>query len=130
MKAVFERAKQLPDADPELEEALQIVGLLIKTVEQAEDDPHRALLLAEDVLRHIGNTVVTYIFADDVRYYLTERGFASLAGKFSNEEIAWEVYCQFEKIELPMELEDWAIAVGCAAARALVKKAGLDWPEP
>jgi hypothetical protein len=66
LKAVFERAKQLPDVDLESEEALQIVDRLIKTVEQAQDDPHSALLLAEDVLRHIGNTVVTYIFADDI----------------------------------------------------------------
>jgi hypothetical protein len=105
LKAVFERAKQLPDVDLESEEALQVVDRLIKTVEQAQDDPHRALLLAEDVLHHIGNTVVTYIFADDIRYHLTERGFASLARKLSNEEIAWEVSGQFGEIALPMDLE-------------------------
>lgn len=74
LKAVFERAMQLPAADPELEEALQVVDRLVKTVEQAEDDPHLALLLAEDALRQIGNTVVTYIFADNVRFYLTQKG--------------------------------------------------------
>lgn len=85
LKAVFERAMQLPAADPELEEALQVVDRLVKTVEQAEDDPHLALLLAEDALRQIGNTVVTYIFADNVRFYLTQKGFESLAGKLSNQ---------------------------------------------
>jgi hypothetical protein len=74
LKAVFERAMQLPAADPELEEALQVVDRLIKTVEQAEDDPHLALLLAEDVLRQIGNTVVTYIFADDVGFLFDPKG--------------------------------------------------------
>ena len=128
LKAVFERAKQLPHADPELEEALQIVGRLVKTVEQAEADPHRAILLAEDVLRQIGITIVTYIFADDVRFYLTQRGFVSLESKLSNEEIAREVEGQIEEIGLPTDVENWAIAVGFAAARALVKKAGLDWP--
>ena len=73
LKAVFERAMQVPAADPELEEALQVVDRLVKTVEQAEDDPHLALLLAEDALRQIGNTVVTYIFADNVRFYLTQK---------------------------------------------------------
>lgn len=130
LKAVFERAMQLPAADPELEEALQVVDRLVKTVEQAEDDPHLALLLAEDVLRQIGNTVVTYIFADNVRFYLTQKGFESLAGKLSNQEIAQEVHGQLGEIDLPTDLEDWAVAVGCAAARALVKEAGLDWPKP
>jgi hypothetical protein len=36
---------------------------------------------------------------------LTERGFASLARKLSNEEIAWEVSGQFGEIALPMDLE-------------------------
>jgi hypothetical protein len=130
LKALFERAKQLPDADPELQEALQIVDRLIKTVEQAEEDPHRALLLAEEVLRQIGITSIAYIFADDVRFYLIQRGFVTLESKLSNEEIAREVEGQIEEIGLPPDLENWTIAVGCAAARALVKKAGLDWPEP
>jgi hypothetical protein len=129
LKAVFGRAKQLPDADSELEEALQILDQLIKKVEQAEDDPHRAILLAEDVLRQIGIVVVTYIFADDVRFYLTQRGFESLESKLSNEEIARESKGEIEEIGLPTDLENWTILVGCAAARALVKKAGLDWPE-
>lgn len=80
LQAVFERAKQFPDADPELEEALQIVDRLIKTVERAEENPHRVFLLAEDVLRQIGITIVTCIFADDVRFYLTQKGFEGLAG--------------------------------------------------
>jgi hypothetical protein len=130
LKTVMNRAKQLPNADPKLEEALQIVDRLIQTVEQAEDDPHRAILLTQDVLRQIGITVVTYIFADDVRFYLTQRGFESLESKLSNEAIAREVEGQIQEIDLPTDLENWAIAVGCAAARALVKKAGLDWPEP
>ena len=130
LKAVFERAMQLPDADAELQEALQIVDRLIKTVDQAEEDPHRAFLLAEDVLRQIGITIVTCIFADDVRFDLTQKGFESLAGKLSNEEIAQEVHGQLGESDQPMDLEYWAVAVGSAAARALVKKAGLDWPEP
>ena len=68
LKAVFGRAKQLPAADPELEQALQILDQLIKQVEQAEHDPHRAILLAEDVLRQIGIVVVT-------TYSLTMSGF-------------------------------------------------------
>lgn len=130
LKTVVNRAKQFPDADPELEEALQIVDRLIQTVEQAEADSHRAIVLAQDVLRQIGITVATYLFADDVRFYLTLRGFESLAGKLSDEEIAHEVEGQIEEIGLPTDLEDWATDVGYAAARALVKKAGLDWPEP
>jgi hypothetical protein len=130
LKAVFGRAKQFPDADPELEDALQIVFRVIQTVEQAEADPYRTIVLSQDVLRRIGVTVATYIFADDVRFYLTHKGFESLAEKLSGEEIAREVEGQIEEMGLPTDLEKWAVAVGSAAARALVKKAGLDWPEP
>jgi hypothetical protein len=124
LKALFERAKQLPDADPELEEALQIVDRLIQTVEQAEDDPHRAILLTQDVLRQIGITSVTYIFADDVRFYLTQRGFESLAGKLSDEEIAHEVEGQIQEIGLPTDLENWATAVGYAARTCTGEEGG------
>ena len=130
LKAVFGRAKQLPNADPELEEALQIVDRLIQTVEQAEHDPHRAHLLAEDVLRLIGVTAVTYVFGDDVRGYLIHKGFACLESKLSNQEIAREVERQIKELDPPTDVENWAIAVGCAAAHALVRKAGLDWSEP
>jgi hypothetical protein len=61
---------------------------------------------------------------------LTYKGFDGLAEKLSNEEIAQEVHGQLREMDQPIAVENWAVAVGCAAARALVKKAGLDWPEP
>ena len=128
LKVVLKRAEQVQDADPTAEEALQVVHRLVKTVEKAEADPYATRMLAEDVLRQIGNVPVAYARDLGVRSYLNENGFMALARNLSNEEIAWELDSQLGKIAEPEGIEKWLDAVELAAARALVMEAGLDWP--
>jgi hypothetical protein len=116
---------ELADARPKLDEAQSIVGELIKTAERVKE---RADVrnLAEDVQRQIGNVCAAYLTSDKTREILVKMGFVDLNKELSDAQIADKA--EDEADDIPYH-DLWSFDAAYRVARALVRGAGLKWPE-
>jgi len=128
LKIILARAKQVSDADSELEEALRIFERLIKKVEYAETAPVNARYLSEEVMYEIGNIVVGYVTADAVRCILEDKGFSGPARNLTTGRIADMLYEQMTQIGCPGYL-DWEYTVQDSGRPSADGRSWIKWPE-
>lgn len=110
-------------------EAHEALQLLAARLGQAEADPSKTLLFAENTMRDLGEVVLSTASSEQVREILHDNGLGEFADRLTDATIGRQLQAVLGKCELPMGFADWRTELEWAAAERLAEANGLKFEE-